>query len=67
MNAEELKALEKEVNKLKFKAGQQASELHDLVEDRLLSDWKSIPTVAEATFEACKLWDEKNKELQASK
>lgn len=67
MDIEELKALEKEVNKLKFKASQCASELHDLVEDRLLSDWESIPKIADSTFQACKLWAEKNKEFQAAK
>ncbi len=67
MSSEELKELEKEVNKLKFKASQQASELHDLVEDRLLFDFEDIPSVAEKTYNACKLWSEKNKELLKAK
>jgi len=67
MSPEELKELEKEVNKLKFKATQKASELHDLVEDRLLMDFEDIPAVAEATFAACKKWSEKNREFLAAK
>jgi len=67
MTAEEINELEKEVNKLKFKASQQASELHDLVEDRLLMDFEDIPNVAKSTYEACKKWSDKNKELIAAK
>lgn len=60
MSTEEIKYLEKEVNKLKFKAGQKASELHDLVEDRLLMDFEDIPTFAAETYDACKAWSIKN-------
>ncbi len=67
MTTDEIKELEKEVNKLKFKASQQASELHDLVEDRLLMDFEDIPSVAETTYAACKKWSDKNKELLAAK
>ena len=63
MSPTEYKELEKQVNKLKFKAGQKASDLHDLIEDRLLSDFEDIPAFAEATYKACKEWYEKNQEL----
>ena len=56
MSTEEIETLEKEVNKLKFKAGMKASELHDLIEDRLMSDFEDIPAFAEATYNACKAW-----------
>ncbi len=67
MTEEQIKELEKEVNKLKFKAGLKASEVHDLVEDRLLSDFENLPAFAETTYQACKAWSEKNKELLKAK
>lgn len=67
MDQIELKELERFVSKLKFKAGQKASELHDLIEDRLMTDFEDIPLYAEAAYKACKDWSEKNKELQALK
>ena len=67
MEIQDLKELEKEVNKLKFRAGQKAGELHDLVEDRLLSDFENLIPFAEDTYKACKAWFEKNKELQQLK
>lgn len=67
MSIEEIKDLEKEVNKLKFKAGQKSSELHDLIEDRLLMDFEDIPRFAAETYEACKAWSIKNMELLKAK
>jgi len=67
MSAEEIAKLEVEVNKLKFKAGQKASELHDLIEDRLLTDFENIPAFAEEAYAACKVWREKQKELKQMK
>ncbi len=67
MTEEQINALEKEVNKLKFKAGLKASEVHDLVEDRLLSDFEDLPAFAESAYQACKAWSEKNKELLKAK
>lgn len=66
MSPTEYKELERQVNKLKFKAGQKASDLHDLIEDRLLTDFEKIPEFAEATYKACKEWHEKNRELTIS-
>jgi len=67
MNPEEIKEFEKKVNKLKFIAGQKASALHDLIEDRLLSGWQDIPEFAQTTYEACKAWAEENEKLKALK
>ncbi|WP_372776149.1 CCE_0567 family metalloprotein [Mangrovibacterium sp.] len=63
MSSEEIAKLETEINRLKFKAGQKASELHDLIEDRLLTDFEDIPAFAEAAYVACKAWSDKQNEL----
>ena len=63
MSPMEIAEVEKAVNKLKFRASQAAGELHDLIEDRLLTDFEDIPSFAEAAYAACKAWSEKNKEL----
>ena len=65
MATEEYKELERYVNKLKFTANQKASDLHDLIEDRLLSDFEDIPSFAEATYQACKEWYKKRTELKS--
>lgn len=67
MSAEEIGELEILVNKLKFRAGQKASDLHDLIEDRLMTDFEDIPSFAKTAYEACKEWGTKNQELQAAK
>lgn len=67
MKPEEISELEILVNKLKFKAGQKASDLHDLIEDRLLTDFEDIPSFAEISYLACKEWNKKNKELLLAK
>lgn len=67
MNAEEISELEILVNKLKFKAGQKASDLHDLIEDRLLTDFEDIPSLAQIAYQSCKEWSDKSKELMAIK
>jgi len=67
MSTEEIKELEKGVSKLKFKAGQLAGELHDLVEDRLLSDFEDLIPFAEKTYAACTAWSEQNKKLLEAK
>jgi hypothetical protein len=43
MTAEELAALDKEVKKLKRIASEWASQMHDLVEDRLPAGYQEIP------------------------
>ena len=67
MDAREMSELEILVNKLKFRAGQKASDLHDLIEDRLLTDFEDIPSFAEMAYLACKKWSVKSKELLAVK
>ncbi len=67
MTAEELKALEKEVSKAHFTLSQKASELHDLIEDRLPVAFEEIPILAQSTYDACKHWDGQNRTLQENK
>ena len=66
MTDEELKALEKEVRKLKRISAENASELHDLVEDRLPAAYDDIPVIAQTTYDACKAWADANARLQAA-
>ncbi len=61
MSEEALKELEKEVKKRKRIASEWASQLHDLVEDKLPAGYADLPAIAQSTFEACKEWDEVNK------
>ncbi|MBL8490456.1 MAG: hypothetical protein JNM82_06720 [Rhodocyclaceae bacterium] len=56
MTDDELKALDKEVRKLKRIASEWASQLHDLVEDRLPAGYAEIPGIAQSTYDACKAW-----------
>jgi hypothetical protein len=66
MSDEDLKALEKAVKKAKRIASERASELHDLVEDRLPAAYEEIPAVAQATYEACQAWAEATAKLKAA-
>ncbi|MBS3954096.1 MAG: hypothetical protein KGZ88_14190 [Methylomicrobium sp.] len=66
MTPEEIKALEKEVKKTKRLASEQAMELHDLIEDKLPDAYGELMGIAQATFEACKAWDEANQKLLAA-
>jgi len=63
MSDEELKTLEKEVRKLKRIASEWASQLHDLVEDRLPAGYEEIPGIAQSTYDACKAWADANRKL----
>ncbi len=65
MNEEELKALTKEVSSKKRTAMEFASQVHDLVEDRLLSDYAELTTLAEQTVAACEEWAETNARYQS--
>lgn len=60
---EEIAELEKEVAKARFTLAKKSGELHDLIEDRLPTDYKEIPAYAEAAFAAGKAWDELNTRL----
>jgi len=64
--SEMLKQLEKDVKKNKRLASEQAMELHDLIEDRLPEAYGEIMGIAEATYKACKAWDEANQKLLAA-
>ena len=66
MTPEDLKKLEKEVKKTKRLASEQAMELHDLIEDRLPDAYDELMGIAQATYDACKAWDEANRKLNAA-
>lgn len=66
MNDEELRKLEKEVKKTKRLAGEAAMELHDLIEDRLPDAYGELMATAQATYDACKAWDEANQKYLAA-
>jgi hypothetical protein len=66
MTEEELKSLDKEVKKLKRLASEWASQLHDLVEDKLPAGYLEIPGIAQSTFDACKAWADANARLTAA-
>lgn len=65
MTDEEIKSLDKEVKKLKRIASEWASQLHDLVEDRLPAGYHEIPGIAQSTYDACKAWADANAKLAA--
>ncbi len=67
MSSEELKVLEKEVKKRKRIASEWASQLHDLVEDRLPAAYGELHAMAQSTYDACKEWDEAVSRLEAMK
>lgn len=66
MTEEELKDLDKEVKKLKRVASEWASQLHDLVEDRLPAGYHEIPGIAQSTYDACKAWADASAQLAAA-
>lgn len=66
MTDEELKALDKDVKKLKRISSEWASQLHDLVEERLPAGYKEIPGIAQSTYDACQAWEEANAKLAAA-
>jgi hypothetical protein len=66
MTEEELKALDKEVKKLKRISSEWAGQLHDLVEDKLPAGYEQIPSIAQSTYDACKAWADANAKLAAA-
>lgn len=66
LTEDEIKALDKEVRKLKRIASEWASKMHDLVEDRLPAGYEEIPELSKSTYEACLAWAEANKKLTAA-
>lgn len=66
MTPEERKTLEKAVSKAKRIANERASELHDLVEDRLPAAYEELPGIAQATYDACRAWADAAARLRAA-
>jgi hypothetical protein len=66
MSDEELAALDKEVKKLKRIASEWASQMHDLVEDRLPAAYLEIPGISQSTFDACRAWADASARLAAA-
>lgn len=66
MTEDELKALDKEVKKLKRISSEWASQLHDLVEDKLPAGYEQIPGIAQSTYDACRAWAIANAKLAAA-
>lgn len=66
LTTEQLAALDKEVKKLKRISSEWASQMHDLVEDRLPVAYQEIPALAQSTFDACKAWAEATARLSAA-
>lgn len=66
MTEDELKALDREVKKLKRQASEWASQLHDLVEDKLPAGYLEIPAIAQSTYDACKAWADASARLTAA-
>ncbi len=66
MTEEELKALLKASKRAKRIATEKAGELHDLVEDRLPAGYEDIPGIAQATYDACKAWEDAEKAYKAA-
>jgi len=64
MTEEELKKLQKDVRKKKRIATEWASQMHDLVEDRLPAGYEEIPTLSQSTYDACVAWAEATKKLE---
>ncbi|MDP4269807.1 MAG: CCE_0567 family metalloprotein [Bacteroidota bacterium] len=67
MSKSEIIELEKAVNKAKFKLTQEAGALHDLIEDRLMSDFNEIPAFAEAAYKAACEWSALKEKLSSAK
>jgi hypothetical protein len=66
MSDEELKDLKKDAAKKKRIASEWASQLHDLVEDKLPAGFAELPAMAQATYDACKAWADAEAAYQAA-
>ena len=66
MTEDELKALDKEVKKFKRISSEWASQLHDLVEDKLPAGYEQIPGIAQSTYDACEAWAVASAKLAAA-
>jgi hypothetical protein len=66
MTPDEIAALDRAVKKAKRIASERASELHDLVEERLPAAYEEIPVIAQATYDACLAWAQAEAKLKAA-
>lgn len=66
MTDEELKKLQKEVRKAKRIATEWASQVHDLVEDNLWTDYENLPELAQKTLDACLAWKAAQEKLESA-
>lgn len=66
MTDEEIAALDKEVRKLKRIASEWASQMHDLVEDRLPAGYQEIPALSQSTYDAYLAWAEASARLASA-
>lgn len=66
MSEDDIKALKKDVSQKKRIATEWASQIHDLVEDRLLTDYDTLPELARKTHQACLDWAEAKARLEAT-
>ena len=66
MSEDDLKALDKDMRRLKRIAAEWASKMHDLVEDRLPTGYEEIPELSRATYEACAAWAEAARKFAAA-
>lgn len=64
MTEEEIKALKKDVSQKKRIATEWASQIHDLVEDRLWTDYANLPELAKQAQQACAEWAEAKERLE---
>ncbi len=64
--SDDLKALDKDVKKLKRIVSEWASQLHDLVEDKLPQGYQELPALAQSTYDACVAWAEAEAKLKAA-
>ncbi|MCF7987646.1 MAG: hypothetical protein K9L60_08780 [Methylovulum sp.] len=63
---EDIQYLEKEVKRLKRLANEHAMALHDLIEDNLPAGYHELLGIAQATYVACKNWDDAHQKLLAA-
>ena len=66
MTDEELKELKKDVSTKKRIATEWASQIHDLVEDRMLIDYAKLPELAAGAVAACTEYAEAKARLDAA-
>jgi hypothetical protein len=56
--------LKKRSGEKKRIAGEFASQLHDLVEDKLPAAYEELPALVQSTYEACQAWADAEKTFQ---